>query len=232
MTVSREVRAIIGYAESTGLPYRISDINGPGHTTGSYHYATGTGGVGLAVDFGGVHPGVTATTINQMADIYRAFLEVSAQLAELIHAGKGTVIAVKNGRRVDGAAFYGPITWSDHIDHVHVAVPRGVFLTPRHRAAGSGPPTVTPHPYPGGEDMLTRHDVDIPALDGQGRGWVELDVPAAKVVSIVVNGPYPPVDGYWELPTVARQDRGGKTIVTITEALPNQPLQLSVWALS
>lgn len=79
--------------------------------------------------------------------------------------------------------------------------------------------------------MLKRHDVDIPALDGQGRGWFVLDVPAERVVSIVVNGSYPPVDGYWELPTVARQSRDGKTCVTITEATPNQSMRLSVWAL-
>ena len=31
---------------------------------------------------------------------------------------------------MDGASFYGPATWADHLDHVHVAVPRGTFLTP------------------------------------------------------------------------------------------------------
>lgn len=99
-------------------------------------------------------------------------------------------------------------------------------------AAGSGPPTVTRTDYPEGEDMLTRHDIDIPALDGQGRGWVELDVPAAAVVSLVVNGPYPPVDGYWELPIVARQARGDKTVVTLSEGQPNSHVVLAVWALS
>lgn len=229
---SREVAALIAYADSTGVAHRVTDINGPGHAPNSYHYSKGTNGTGLAVDFAGATIGVTPTTARQMADLWRAFLEVASQLTELIHAGPGITRAVKNGRIVDGLATYGPVTWPDHRDHVHVAVPRGVFLTPRPAAvAGTGPPTVTPHSYPGGEDMLIRHDVDVPALDGQGRGWVELDVPAERVVSIVVNGPYPPVDGYWELPAVARQDRGGKTIISITEGQPAEHLNLAVWSL-
>lgn len=230
--ISRECQAIIDYVESTGLPYRVTDVNGPGHAVGSYHYAKGTGGDGLAVDFAGLAFGITPLTLTQMAAIYGAFRDIASQLAELIHSGPGITKAVKNGKLVDGASFYGPLVWPDHRDHVHVAVPRGTFLTPRPRAAGSGPPTVTSASYPGGEDMLTRHDVDIPALDGQGRGWVELDLPADRVVSIVVNGPYPPVDGYWELPAVARQDRGGKTIVALTEGSPGEAVRLAVWSLA
>lgn len=230
--ISRESQAIIDYLESTGLPYRVTDVNGPGHDDQSWHYVKATGGVGTAVDFGGVLPGITPATLAQMAGIYRALRDVAAQLAELIHNQPGISQAVKNGRLVDGASFYGPLVWPDHRDHVHVAVPRGTFLTPRRRpAAGSGPPTVTATSYPGEDDMLIRHDVDIPALDGQGRGWVELDLAADRVVSILVNGPYPPVDGYWELPAVARQDRGGKTIVALTEGSPGEAIRLSVWSL-
>lgn len=230
---TREVAAIIAYADSTLVPHRVTDIDGPGHAPNSYHYAKGTAGNGLAVDFGGASLGVTPTTSKQMVALFVAFLDVANQLAELIHNGPGISVAVKNGRRVDGLATYGPVTWSEHTNHVHVAVPRGTYLTPRPAvAAGTGPPTVTVTSYPGGEDMLIRHDVDIPALDGQGRGWVELDVPAERVVSIVVNGPYPPVDGYWELPAVARQDRGGKTVVALTEGAPNEHIVLSVWSMA
>lgn len=127
--ISREVRSIVDYAESTGLLHRVTDIDGPGHAPGSYHYAEGTDGDGLAVDFGGVTPGVTPTTAAQMAAIYGAFLLVASQLAELIHSGSGITVGIKNGRRVNGATYFGPVTWPDHRDHVHVAVPRGVFLT-------------------------------------------------------------------------------------------------------
>lgn len=126
--ISREVRSIVDYVESTGLLYRVTDIGGPGHADGSYHYAKGTDGDGLAVDFGGVTPGVTPTTAAQMAAIHGAFLMVSSRLAELIHSGSGIKMAVKNGQLVKGASFFGPVTWPDHRDHVHVAVPRGTFL--------------------------------------------------------------------------------------------------------
>jgi hypothetical protein len=127
---SREVQALIDFVEATGLPFRITDVDGPGHAKGSYHYADGTGGVGLAVDFAGVAPGVNTVTAAQMAELYRAFRLVADQLAELIYSGSGVKEAVKNGRLVDGASFYGPTTWGDHGDHVHVAVPRGTFLLP------------------------------------------------------------------------------------------------------
>lgn len=132
--VSRESRAIIAYVEAAGLPHRVTDVNGPGHVDGSWHYVKATGGTGTAVDFGGAIPGVNQTTVLQMAAIYRALLDVGGQLAELIYSGidvdgRPVTIAVHQGRRVDGASFYGPAVWRDHFDHVHVAVPRGVFLS-------------------------------------------------------------------------------------------------------
>lgn len=132
-TISREAQAIIDFVESTGLPYRVTSTvryPPPGKKPTSYHEQKGTGGDGLAVDFAGVTPGVTVITANQMVDLWRAFRDVAPQLAELIHSGPGIIDAVKDGRFVKGATFYGPVTWPDHRDHVHVAVPRGVFLTP------------------------------------------------------------------------------------------------------
>jgi len=128
MSISREAQSIIDYAEAAGLPHRVTDVNGPGHAKGSYHYAKGTDGVGLAVDFGGVVPGVNPTTANQMLAIFNALLPLAAQLAELIHAGPGISVAVKGGHRVDGPTVYRSV-WANHVNHVHVAVPRGVFLS-------------------------------------------------------------------------------------------------------
>lgn len=223
------VRAAVPAAQVTAtLGHYLNPTNpcAP-HSPGSLHCADATGGKGLAVDFGA-----------PMEPIFRALEPVAGQLAELIHNGPGITRAVKAGQWVDPLKVYGATVWAAHTNHVHVGVPRGVLLVaPAARpaeavaAAGSGPPTVTATPYPEGENMLTRHDVNIPALDGQGRGWVELDVPAGQVVSVIANGPYPPVDGYWEMPVVARQDRGGKTIVSVTEGAPNQPLMLAVWSL-
>jgi len=132
MTVSREARSIIAYLEATRLPHRITSVvryPPEGQRPRSYHEQKGTDGLGLAVDFAGAAPGVSATTSEQMLEIYRAFLVVAHQLAELIYSGPGVTVAVKNGRRVDGAAVYGPLVWPDHRDHVHVAVPRGIFLS-------------------------------------------------------------------------------------------------------
>lgn len=138
MTTSREVQSIIDYVESTGLPYRVTDINTAGvHATHSLHYAQGTDGVGLAVDFGGAIPGVTPATLQQMGDIWRALFHVAPQLAELIHNQPGITKAVKNGRIVNGLAFYGSTTWAAHRNHVHVAVPRGLFLTPLSHPIGT-----------------------------------------------------------------------------------------------
>lgn len=133
MTVSREAQSIIDYIEGCKVPYRVTDVYGPGHAKGSYHYAAGTGGKGLAVDFAGVAPGVNPTSAAQMARIYRCLLAVAGRLAELIYSGldidgKPVTASVKNGRRVDGASFFGPAVWRDHFDHVHVAVTRGTFL--------------------------------------------------------------------------------------------------------
>lgn len=130
MPPSLEVRALIDFVESTGLLYRVTDVDGPGHAAGSLHYAEGTDGHGLAVDFAGVTPGVTFVTRIQMESIYRAFLAYASELAELIYNAPGIAVAVKNGRRVDGPSFYGPAVWADHVDHVHVAVRRGTFLAP------------------------------------------------------------------------------------------------------
>lgn len=143
---SREVRAIIGYVEDAGLLYRVTDIDGPGHAEGSYHYASGTGADGLAVDFAGTLPGVSGATAIQMEAIYRAFLDVSTQLAELIYSGSGITVAVKNGRRVNGATTYGPLVWPDHRDHVHVAVPRGTFLSHPLGTLSKGGSMATDHP--------------------------------------------------------------------------------------
>lgn len=127
---SREVQSIIDYVESTRLPFRVTDTTGPGHAPGSYHYQLGTGAKGLAVDLAGITPGITPITAVQMLAIYNVLLDVAGQLAELIYSGSGVTVAVKHGRRVDGASYFGPGVWGDHRDHVHVAVPRGQFLTP------------------------------------------------------------------------------------------------------
>lgn len=129
MVWSREVQAIINYVDAAGIPYRVTDVNTPGvHTETSYHYAQGTGGVGLAVDFGGSVPGVTSKTIAEMSSIWRAFRPVAPQLAELFYQGPDIGIVVKNGVWRPAVPTLGVSTWNAHRNHVHVAVKRGVLL--------------------------------------------------------------------------------------------------------
>lgn len=145
--MSREAQALIDYVEDANLLFRVTDVNGPGHAKGSYHYATGTGGVGLAVDFGGITPGVTTVTAGQMAAVYQVLLDQAANLVELIYAGPGITVAVKNGRRVDGPTVYAAV-WAAHRNHVHAAVPRGVFLShPARTLSKGGPMADEPHEY-------------------------------------------------------------------------------------
>jgi hypothetical protein len=75
-------------------------------------------------------------------------------------------VAVKDGRRVDGASFYGPVTWADHRDHVHVALPRGIFL--------SHPPLILEE-VPMADDDPNRANVNAPivgiASTPSGKGY-------------------------------------------------------------
>lgn len=137
---SREVQSILDYIKATGVPHRVTAILGTWksatnpcapHAAGSLHCAEGTGGKGLAVDFGGAQPGTSLEALRQMGEIHAALMKVAPQLAELIHNGPGITKAVKNGKVVDGLHVYGPTTWAAHRNHLHVAVTKGTFLDSR-----------------------------------------------------------------------------------------------------
>lgn len=72
-----------------------------------------------------------------------------------------------------------------------------------------------------GEDMeveglrIRTEFIDIPTLDDEGRGWVDVDADYDHVLSVVVQGSSPPDDGYWDPVVIASQPRGGKTRVTL-----------------
>jgi hypothetical protein len=128
------------------------------------------------------------------------------------------------------------LSWPDwhvyngHLGHMHVPFndhsDPGAMNIARILVAGPHSPPATPFP----EDQMRRIDVHVDNLDGKGNGWVRLaNIDAAKVVSVVAHGAYPPVDGYWNLPTFGRQQRGADTIIQISEANANTPVHLSVW---
>lgn len=68
---------------------------------------------------------------------------------------------------------------------------------------------------------LVTNFVNIPALDGDGRGWFDLPAEWEEVASVTGHGSSPPDDGYWPPVTVNAQPRAGKTRVTIY-GVPNQ----------
>jgi hypothetical protein len=81
-------------------------------------------------------------------------------------------------------------------------------------------------------DMKTKMlEIDI---DAEGRGWMKWDPRLAKdptIVGIVQQGPFPPVDGFWEDEgedaTVRAQPRDGTVVVTVVNAAPSS--KLVVW---
>lgn len=114
---SQETSALIRYVAASGVPYRVTDLTTPGeHTATSYHYAAGTGGQGLAVDFGGPVP---SRDSDALLAIYQVLLPLAPHMAELFYSGPGGGLW-KNGRRITSR------TISDaHHNHVHVAAPLG-----------------------------------------------------------------------------------------------------------
>lgn len=233
--MSRETDALIRYVKAVAgdvvvtatVGTYISSANpcSP-HAAGSYHCRPGTGGPGLAVDFGG--------TPTQQAAAFDALRPVAGRLAELIHNPAG---AVKNGRWVDPLAVYGPTVWAAHANHTHVAVGVGVFL------AVPPPPVVADPPVPTATPADPVHDFEeaamkqmfmhIGPLDAQGNGWADWDPGLGRdpiIYSVVQQGPSPPDDGYWPGSAgvnISAQPRGGKVRVTIRRGTPGDTV--SCW---
>ncbi len=114
---SDECKAVIEYLRQSGVPCRVTSAKRS--TLPSDHAKLGTNGTGLAVDFGGPRPGLDT---QEMADIFNALAKVAPQLDELIYAGPQVKQNVKLGKWV------GKYAQKDHHNHVHVSVPRGVFI--------------------------------------------------------------------------------------------------------
>lgn len=157
---SREVDSLIAYVKSVNSDVVVtatvghfvsnSDPCSP-HSPNSNHCADGTGGKGLAVDWGG--------TEKQIMNAYNALKLVANKLSELIHNAPGITQAVKDGRWVNGLSFYGPTTWDAHKNHCHSSVPKGVFLVP------VGPaPVPVPVPVPIGFQVPASYKTEVPQV--------------------------------------------------------------------
>lgn len=114
---SKELQAIRAFLAASGVPFRVTSTTSGGHAVGSYHFRAGTDGPGLAADLAGPIP----RRSTQLLAVFAAFGAVESKLAELIYSG--APYSVKDGKRVPRYAV------SAHWDHVHVAVPKGTFLS-------------------------------------------------------------------------------------------------------
>lgn len=209
--MSRETDSIIAYVRTfspdavvTATVGRYLSPANPcaPHSPGSYHCKEGTGGAGLAVDFGG-------TPAQQLA-AFNALKAVAGQLAELIHNPAG---AVKNGQWVDPLVVYGATVWAAHTNHTHVAVNAGTFLSP------PAPPAAPRPPIPLKEVVGVRiasGTIGPVNLDNTGRGWVSIQAPLERLMFIEERGSAPARDGgYWTVLNHDVNDSGPETIVTL-----------------
>ena len=220
---SLETNGIIQFVKNTNLPYKVTDINTPKiHSATSYHYAQGTPGPGVdgkgtAVDFAGL----TSGDEPEMTAIYKALLPVAPYIAELIHNGPQSAIAVKNGQTGPGAVLFGPVVWAAHQNHVHVAVEKGVIL--------AGPPkqqTPVPPPLLGAPQEvdvnLQSVSLTIP-LGDNGKGWTTVPYTIDRIVGALSHsGTRPGADGrYDDVPnSVGFSPEGDHTVVVVQGGQP------------
>lgn len=70
---------------------------------------------------------------------------------------------------------------------------------------------------------ISTHLTQIPALDNEGRGWVDVPYPWERIVSLTGHGSSPPDDGaYWPSVILDAQPRGAITRITL-EGGPGKP---------
>lgn len=95
-----------------GPQHVVTSTTSGGHAQNSYHYR------GQAVDFAA--PGGGSDTPGLLAINRFWASKYGKNLVELIYAGPGG-ICIKDGKVVNGNAFYGATTMAEHHNHVHVA---------------------------------------------------------------------------------------------------------------
>lgn len=213
---SQEVSGIISYFASLHINGKVTDVNTPGiHAKGSFHYAQGTGAVGLAVDFGLDNPSYDDP---RYLTIFNVFKPVETRLAELICAVPGVAYNIKDGRRVPLYA------QAQHHNHVHVAVAKGVFLQPVGQPQPEPPVTTRPM----GEGMKAIEFTKI-QLDSSGQGYKDIpDVPKAKYINAFINSADPAKNGYKNIPVFAPLQINSGMRVVIERAEPRAIIDFTV----
>jgi hypothetical protein len=193
------------------------------HATSSLHY------VGRAVDLASLAGPGTDTA--QLLDINHAVMHLLplSMISELIYAEAGA-ICVHDGKIVDGLAVYGAETMHQHHNHVHLGV------IPTFTYSGPAPPALAPAPAPQPtigpvhdfeENAVKQTMIRVGPLDSNGNGWADWQPGLGRdpnPVGLVLLGPSPPDDGYWEGQSkvvVAAQPRGGALRVAVRGGTPS-----------
>lgn len=117
---SVEVQSLKMYMSVQRVPYRVTSTNTGLHVATSYHYAQGTAGIGLAVDYSGLVP---SRNSQLLLDIYHALCPLIATSYEVFYGGPG------GGMWVNGSKITDEALRKQHEDHVHIAVRRGFRFT-------------------------------------------------------------------------------------------------------
>jgi hypothetical protein len=151
--MTKETDCIIAAIVASGIANAVTDINTKNvHSATSNHYktdcqaatpvhaldTTAQGNIGRAVDFAHKKGDGKRDTPELLA-IYRFFLEYGRknQLAELYYSGPDATECVSRGKVMlwtDMPAASREKIRNQHHNHVHVAVPKGVFLAPPNNA--------------------------------------------------------------------------------------------------
>lgn len=189
------------------------------------------------------HVGFTASSSSWPIE----YLDGIARLCRWIEAQTGCLPVAIAGfgpgaRRLSVAEWH---STSGHCGHMHA--PNNSHVDPgalniARILASSAPvppapaPSVPPLQLPGDDDMAQLLTVPTDQLDDKGNGWLLFDgatlrAPAVRwesVRSVEVLGSFPPTDGYWPLPRVGRQNRGGWLCVEVQGGAPRQEATLLV----
>ena len=133
-----------------------------------------------------------------------------------------------------------------HIDGDETAPAVDTDAAPSSGAEGS-PSPATPAPEPSPADVVSplenpnANQIDYAPgrvsirwdTDADGNGWAFIDTPAEDIVSIIAQGPYPPDNGYWRIPTFGIQVRELNgiegTLVSFTGGPTNSNIE--IWVL-
>jgi hypothetical protein len=148
--MSKETDCIIAAIVASGIEHAVTDINTAGvHAKTGNHYKTDCqaatpthamdttvkGDIGRAVDFA-QKKGDGKSDTPELFAIFKFFMDAygrKGQLSELYYAGPEATECVRSGKVMlwtDVAKSTRDAIRSNHHNHVHIAVPKGVFLKP------------------------------------------------------------------------------------------------------